>query len=82
MHPGKEGCPVPKLLGSALITLNWNKQFGKQESYLFSLIFLKHTDSSHLFPGFILEVFPVFIWNFCGVFVTRNILQELISCLY
>lgn len=39
-------------------------------------------DSSHLFPGFILEVFPVFIWNFRGVFVTRNILQELISRLH
>lgn len=39
-------------------------------------------DSSHLIPGFILEVFSVFIWNFRGVFVTRNLLQELISCLY
>lgn len=75
---GKAACPVLvpafclELLGKKLwppVTLNWNKQGGKEWSYLLLFLFIKC--SSHLCQFLIWEVFWVIIWKFGDVFLTR-----------
>lgn len=61
---------------------NWNKQFRKDLSCLFLLIFIKCTYSSHLFQSLILEVLSVEIWwCFYNQKYARGA-QFLFSCLY
>ena len=64
------------------VTLNQNKQVAIRLLYLFLLIFFKYMYSSHAFQCLTLEVFGAFIKEFGDVFVTRNILWEINSCIY
>lgn len=67
----RRGPPGALSRGAGLLplgTLNWNKRAGEE----FLLLFLKCTQSSHLFQHLTLEVFRVFIQRSGDVFVTRN----------